>query len=975
MSGIYDDYSISTYNAKIENVKYIKDNGNGDKFLSDNGKHYSIDNNMILSTHYMYDKEWIVDGNYERLLNVDGSGFFRTNSNTVKMIPNANDKPKILNTTRLTSQIRVYFQMKSREYSYIVDTLGLDHAIFKIKLINAKNKSIVSSVIIRPEDFKAWDGEKWVNIFNGTWQRMSALLYMSGLEGYENDLYLEFEPIITDTNYTIDISDIQVTPVNVDEDTIRSGGNISEMLERTYRYADESITNTINDEVNQSNWIETDTTKFSYIKNKPNLSTVATSGNYNDLSNKPNYVVETIDEMNALVGVKDGDTCVVSKHVVKRLLKVGDNLKDKTIYFDNNITKINTPSYAVVDCIELSDLDNPTYSCYINGVWNSMGATTGIYRYSYNGSVLNTILTYTNSTLDSNTGNYYSTNFTFLIDHIDIANNVIVTEINENSLMYNNSIYILDEQVKEYRYKNGQWIDITNVKWSNVLDKPTTISGYGITDAYTKDWIDNNCIELVDGYVKDTILFNTSESYKGIVWKDPSNTTQYSSLLGTYSGMFFNMIGSGISNSFSVNKYGVEITAQTDTGVMLYNHTKLTFGLSSNENEHFEALKLSSIVLSEAELQIGDSRIPSKFSSTVKMPRLNILNNSNVYEGALWNSTYDIDGTVHDGLHLTHEPNKYLVLGYKKETDGVYYSYIIMDQYEVLKKEGEDWSPIRFEQEAVFRRGLKIGTFFDIQIGGYNLKEKISSLENAITTGTGMVQWSNVLSKPTTISGYGITDALSKTGGVLTGALQILSNDLDGKYNGLLVGNDCYIGDCNYTDTIGIMGVTNNNVGYIKFGKLGGQLGFNGTNLVYNGTNVSLYGHTHLYDETLAFVNTPSGTTGASWGYDVPSYNTAIINKGTCMSVLNSKLVFTSPTTGVFQLQGTVVISASGVSFYYYVDGTLTGQLYKSSGNTEVASFNTTVKLNAGQKVTFFFGSGIASNVNLDQLVVKRLNY
>ena len=37
----------------------------------------------------------------------------------------------------------------------------------------------------------------------------------------------------------------------------------------------------------QSNWNETDTSSDAYIKNKPTLSTVATSGSYNDLNNKP----------------------------------------------------------------------------------------------------------------------------------------------------------------------------------------------------------------------------------------------------------------------------------------------------------------------------------------------------------------------------------------------------------------------------------------------------------------------------------------------------------------------------------------------------------------------------------------------------------------------------------------------------------------------------------------------------------------
>ena len=37
----------------------------------------------------------------------------------------------------------------------------------------------------------------------------------------------------------------------------------------------------------QSNWNEINTSSDAYIKNKPTLSTVATSGSYNDLSNKP----------------------------------------------------------------------------------------------------------------------------------------------------------------------------------------------------------------------------------------------------------------------------------------------------------------------------------------------------------------------------------------------------------------------------------------------------------------------------------------------------------------------------------------------------------------------------------------------------------------------------------------------------------------------------------------------------------------
>ena len=103
--------------------------------------------------------------------------------------------------------------------------------------------------------------------------------------------------------------------------------------------------------------------------------------------------------------------------------------------------------------------------------------------------------------------------------------------------------------------------------------------------------------------------------------------------------------------------------------------------------------------------------------------------------------------------------------------------------------------------------------------------------------------FSELTSKPTTISGYGITDAYTKsqvdtiaakylplTGGTLTGQLKIEASALNGAYNGLRIGNDCYIGDCNFGNTIGLMGVGNNNAGMVKFGKGGMQFGYNGSN-------------------------------------------------------------------------------------------------------------------------------------------------
>ena len=119
----------------------------------------------------------------------------------------------------------------------------------------------------------------------------------------------------------------------------------------------------------------------------------------------------------------------------------------------------------------------------------------------------------------------------------------------------------------------------------------------------------------------------------------------------------------------------------------------------------------------------------------------------------------------------------------------------------------------------------------------------------ALTAFQGNLAWSYITNKPTTLSGFGITDAYTKsqvdaiaakylplTGGTLTGQLKIVASALNGAYNGLRIGDDCYIGDCNLGNTIGLMGVSNNNAGMVKFGKGGMQFGYNGSNHIASTT-------------------------------------------------------------------------------------------------------------------------------------------
>lgn len=114
--------------------------------------------------------------------------------------------------------------------------------------------------------------------------------------------------------------------------------------------------------------------------------------------------------------------------------------------------------------------------------------------------------------------------------------------------------------------------------------------------------------------------------------------------------------------------------------------------------------------------------------------------------------------------------------------------------------------------------------------GGTNIYHRI---KNAGSWGG----WMTILDS----SNYaGILDGryVNATGDTMTGKLTIQSSSLNGTYNGLLVGDDCNIGDCNIGNTIGLMGTTNNNAGMIKFGKGGYQFGYNGSSHYVSGTNI-----------------------------------------------------------------------------------------------------------------------------------------
>ena len=83
---------------------------------------------------------------------------------------------------------------------------------------------------------------------------------------------------------------------------------------------------------------------------------------------------------------------------------------------------------------------------------------------------------------------------------------------------------------------------------------------------------------------------------------------------------------------------------------------------------------------------------------------------------------------------------------------------MIFDVEGVLKNDsdGDDWGPVRFEQNVFFRHGLKIGGGEDIVLAGRGVNTRLTALENATNQGTGKL-WMGKLNST-------ITDILTEDG-------------------------------------------------------------------------------------------------------------------------------------------------------------------------------------------------------------------
>ena len=410
--------------------------------------------------------------------------------------------------------------------------------------------------------------------------------------------------------------------------------------------------------------------------------------------------------------------------------------------------------------------------------------------------------------------------------------------------------------------------------FASLTSKPTSLSGYGITDGVNAVSVTGSGNAVTAASVSGHTLTLTKESTFSL-----SNHTHY---VGTtqVQGSSAEQALTGITKIDNILKLSkATVTVNTSykaeqNRLVIYGNTygndanyiksarKLSYGdggpqlvFSTNENPDASGVQSAALVYTDHDTigaGVSLSFVTNQGDAYFIAPHIKALTafQGNLAWSYITNKPTTLSGFgITDGLRSVTHPSGSNVFVTGISTSGTAITYTKSYKKKSLSAVGTSgWTNASIDGNIIpdmsfiaYWNGAYSGTSSNL---AYCNKGAFGSfaIKNSLA-------FSELTSKPTTISGYGITDAYTKsqvdaiaakylplTGGTLTGQLKIVASALNGAYNGLLIGADCYIGDCNFANTIGLMGSTNSNAGMVKFGKGGMQFGYNGSNHIASTT-------------------------------------------------------------------------------------------------------------------------------------------
>ena len=260
----------------------------------------------------------------------------------------------------------------------------------------------------------------------------------------------------SDINKPISIA--MQTALNEKQDNLTTGYGIS--IENNV------ITNTVPNV--QSDWLAEEGNAV--IINKPNLATVATSGSYNDLEDKPvipsEYVLP-IASSSQLGGIKVGSGLNISE--------TDGTLSVKTAIINYNDLE-HKPSIGGITLIEgqtAEDLDLATSKATQSALNLKADKADTLAGYGITDA-------YTKEEVEARLSSVYKFKGSVpTIDHLPLENNVI------------GDVYNVEDTGANYAWDGDKWDKLSEtIDLTPYALKSTTLAGYGITDAYTKEEVD-----------------------------------------------------------------------------------------------------------------------------------------------------------------------------------------------------------------------------------------------------------------------------------------------------------------------------------------------------------------------------------------------------------------------------------------------------------------------------------------------------
>lgn len=410
-----------------------------------------------------------------------------------------------------------------------------------------------------------------------------------------------------------------------------------------------------------------------------------------------------------------------------------------------------------------------------------------------------------------------------------------------------------------------------SVDWDNVLNTPTTVAGYGITDAYTKTQSDSNYLgatatavnsDKIDGYHvqvdgtgtdPNTIYFKTTGGV------DPSAAI-WGSITGTLAAqtdlqaaLDAKVPYTGATGNVNLGEYGLTTgflqadltpTSALEVGRMQWNDADGTMDLRLKGNNvtlqigqeqlirvvnktgadllasNYQCVKISGAQGQRPKVALAQANNDANSADTIGLVTETILNNEEGFvtdsgmvtnintTGSLQGETW-VDGNV---LYLSgttagrltnvkpQAPIHTVIVGfvvYAHANNGKIYvkvdnGYELDELHNVQINGVTDGQVLAYDStlsvwENINQSAITSGN--SDKVDGYHVQVDGTGTDpNTIyfkTTGGGIgVDWDDISNTPTTVAGYGITDAVTTSGNQTIGGTKTFSSTITGSITG-----------------------------------------------------------------------------------------------------------------------------------------------------------------------------------------------